>query len=126
MIEEQQDIVYLAIPDAFNPPKKRPLPDNPGLRQTAEASEALLFRYSAITFNAHRIHYDLPYAQAVENYPGLVIHGPLQAMWLIEAARAPGPSATAFRFSRRASLPADPGRAARTGYHGDRTKPLRP
>ncbi|WP_371226383.1 FAS1-like dehydratase domain-containing protein [Roseovarius sp. 2305UL8-3] len=88
VIEEQQDIVYLAIPDTFSPPKKRPLPETPVLHETAEASEALLFRYSAITFNAHRIHYDLPYAREVEHYPGLVIHGPLQAMWLIEAARA--------------------------------------
>jgi 3-methylfumaryl-CoA hydratase len=47
-----------------------------------------LFRYSAITFNAHRIHYDLPYAQEVEHYPGLVVHGPLQATWLMQAACA--------------------------------------
>lgn len=86
-VEEQQDIVYLDIPDRFRPPAKRPLPASPDLHESREMSEALLFRYSAITFNAHRIHYDLPYAREVEHYPGLVVHGPLQAMWLIEAAR---------------------------------------
>ena len=51
-------------------------------------STALLFRYSAITFNAHRIHYDLVYAQQVEHYPGLVVHGPLQANLLAAEATA--------------------------------------
>ena len=86
-IEERQDIVYLDIPDTFRPPQKQPRPEAPVLHRQVRMSEALLFRYSAITFNAHRIHYDLPYAQQVEHYPGLVIHGPLQASWLIEAAR---------------------------------------
>lgn len=85
--EEQQDIVYLDIPDHFRPPAKRPLPEHAALHETRQTSEALLFRFSAITFNAHRIHFDLPYAQQVEHYPGLVVHGPLQAMWLIETAR---------------------------------------
>ena len=48
----------------------------------------LLFRYSAITFNAHRIHFDLPYAKDVEHYPGLVVHGPLQANLLMAEATA--------------------------------------
>ena len=47
----------------------------------------LLFRFSALTFNGHRIHYDLPYATGVEKYPGLVVHGPLQAMLLMDAAK---------------------------------------
>jgi 3-methylfumaryl-CoA hydratase len=85
-IEERQDIVYLDIPDTFRPPAKRPLPANPVLHTHQPLSEALLFRYSALTFNAHRIHYDLPYAQEVEHYPGLVVHGPMQATWLINAA----------------------------------------
>ncbi|HKL05773.1 MAG TPA: MaoC family dehydratase N-terminal domain-containing protein [Roseovarius sp.] len=85
-IEERQDIVYLDIPDTFRPPAKRPLPANPVVQTQQPLSEALLFRYSALTFNAHRIHYDLPYAQHVEHYPGLVVHGPMQATWLINAA----------------------------------------
>ncbi len=85
-IEERQDIVYLDIPDRFRPPAARPLPENPALHEEITLSEALLFRYSALTFNAHRIHYDLPYAREVEHYPGLVVHGPMQATWLISAA----------------------------------------
>ena len=98
-IEEVQNIVYLDIPDSFQPPAKRPMLDAPALTETRSLSEPLLFRYSALTFNAHRIHYDLPYAQEVEHYPGLVVHGPLQATWLIEtAARARGRMPDAFEF----------------------------
>jgi 3-methylfumaryl-CoA hydratase len=62
-------------------------------------STALLFRYSAITYNAHRIHYDLPYAQEVEKYPALVTHGPMQAIMLIDAAtRHAGEAPKRFRF----------------------------
>lgn len=49
-------------------------------------SPPLLFRYSALTFNGHRIHYDEPYAREIEGYPGLVVHGPLQATWLFQLA----------------------------------------
>lgn len=98
-IEERQDIVYLDIPDRFRAPEKLPMPQAPVLHRQARATEPLLFRFSAITFNAHRIHYDLPYARNVEHYPGLVVHGPLQACWLIDAARAHrGAVPTAFRF----------------------------
>lgn len=83
-IEERQDIVYLQIPETFTPPVKKKLPAVP--QETIETPETLLFRYSAVTFNAHRIHYDLPYAQRVEKYPGLVVHGPLQATYLMRAA----------------------------------------
>ena len=55
-----------------------------------EVSPALLFRFSALTYNAHRIHYDRDYAMHVEGYPGLLIHGPLQALAMAEAARAAG------------------------------------
>lgn len=83
-IEERQDIVYLQIPDRFVPPQKSPLPSTP--REQIETSQTLLFRYSAVTFNAHRIHYDLPYTQSVEKYPALLVHGPLQASLLMRAA----------------------------------------
>lgn len=83
-IEERQDIVYLEIPETFTPPKKKALPAD--VVERIDTNEALLFRYSAITFNAHRIHYDLPYTQQVEKYPGLVVHGPLQATFLMRAA----------------------------------------
>ena len=98
-IEETQNIVYLDIPETYSPPRKRAMPDAPLSHETRAASEVLLFRYSAITFNAHRIHIDLPYAQEIERYPGLVVHGPLQATWLIQAAhRARGAWPTGFSF----------------------------
>jgi 3-methylfumaryl-CoA hydratase len=98
-IEESQNIVYLDIPEEFTPPKKRPLPESPFLHEQKTVTEALLFRYSAITFNAHRIHFDLPYAQEVEHYPGLVIHGPLQATYLMQAAcREEGRRPKEFEF----------------------------
>ena len=99
-IEEVQNIVYLDIPDSFAPPPGKPMPEVPVLHETRSLSEALLFRYSALTFNAHRIHYDLPYAREVEHYPGLVVHGPLQATWLMETAcraRRRHPSVFEFR-----------------------------
>lgn len=90
-VSEQQDIVYLKIADVFAPPPAKPAPVEDGqikivLDRIIPISEPLLFRYSAITFNAHRIHYDQTYAQDVEKYPGLVVHGPLQASLLIKAA----------------------------------------
>lgn len=86
-IEEEQDIVYLDIPEEFRLPKKVPLPDGLLFDEPVKMDEARLFRFSAATYNAHRIHYDLPYAQEVEKYPGLVVHGPMQAIMLIDAAK---------------------------------------
>lgn len=83
-VQERQDIVYLDIPDSYSPPEKRALATAAHAR--IDMPEALLFRYSAITFNAHRIHYDLPYTRNVEKYPNLVVHGPLQASLLMQAA----------------------------------------
>ena len=73
--------------------------------------EVLLFRYSALTFNSHRIHYDLPYATEVEGYRGLVVQGPLTASLLLDlCARALGPDALAS-FAFRARTPAFSGEA---------------
>jgi len=96
-IREQQDIVYLDIPQAYCPPKARPIPAEPV--ETVDPTAALLFRYSALTFNAHRIHYDRAYAQEAEKYPDLVVHGPLQATLLMRAAvRAKGQLPSMFSF----------------------------
>lgn len=98
-IHERQDIVYLQIPSEYRPPRAIPVPDSPAFDTRSPISAPLLFRYSAVTFNAHRIHYDLPYATEVEHYPGLVVHGPLQATLLIDAAtRWRGQAPAAFRF----------------------------
>lgn len=65
----------------------------------------LLFRYSALTFNSHRIHYDRPYASAVEGYPGLVVHGPLLATLLIDLLRREAPNAEVASFTFKAVRP---------------------
>ncbi len=69
-----------------------------------EATEAFLFRYSALTFNPHRIHYDRPYATGVEGYAGLVVHGPLLATLLLEVIRRNSPRRVAS-FAFRAAAP---------------------
>ena len=89
-VEERHDIVYLAIPDTFTPPQKQDALTTPDFVEPVGTSPTLLFRYSAITFNSHRIHYDLAYVQEVEKYPGLVVHGPLQATLMLDAATRHG------------------------------------
>lgn len=102
-VVEEQDIVYL---DG----------DGGGPRETSEPPEStwslrlditptLLFRFSALTYNAHRIHYDRDYATGAEGYPGLVVHGPLQALALLEVVRRNCPDETVARFSFRAQQP---------------------
>ncbi|MGE4247528.1 MAG: protein dehydratase, partial [Parvibaculaceae bacterium] len=99
-IEEEQDIVYLPMPKTFAPPAPVPLPEDVSWRRPWPLDPVLLFRFSAITFNAHRIHYDRTYAVEVEKYPGLVVHGPMQALMLFEEAKArhPGRRIAAYSF----------------------------
>ena len=99
-VSEEQDIVYVAMPTAFAPPPPVAAPENHVWVETPQMDTVRLFRFSALTFNAHRIHFDLPYATEVEKYPGLIVHGPLQALMLIEAAqrRSPGAKPASFRF----------------------------
>ena len=100
-ITEDQDLVYLPADFQRPPPRKAPA--------HAEASEqhsfttTQLFRYSALTFNGHRIHYDLDYAKSVEGYAGLVVHGPILAQILIRMAEAQLGRLKGFRF--RALVP---------------------
>jgi 3-methylfumaryl-CoA hydratase len=74
-------------------------------RREIHPDPVLLFRYSAVTFNSHRIHYDHPYATRVEGYPGLVVHGPLIATLLVDLFRRSMPRATLTRFEFRALKP---------------------
>jgi 3-methylfumaryl-CoA hydratase len=98
-IREEQDIVYLPIPDSFRAPRAIPAPEQPLWSEEVEVGPVRLFRYSAATYNAHRIHYDRDYAREVEKYPGLVVHGPMQATLLMEAAmRHTGRAPTRFSF----------------------------
>ncbi len=84
-VREEQDLVYrgAAAPGSISlPPEDAPEP-TATWRQTVFPDSVLLFRYSALTMNGHRIHYDRPYAINEEAYPGLVVHGPLQATLLV-------------------------------------------
>lgn len=105
-ITETQNIVYLQIPERFTPPKPRAVPAAADrvFSRPAPITAAHLFRYSAATFNAHRIHYDIDYAKTVEKYPGLVVHGPLQATLLLAAAVA-HTGRTPARFAYRGVHP---------------------
>lgn len=100
VIEEDQTLVYRAAEaSAVTPaPPASPTPAVPH-ELSVDVDPVLLFRYSALTFNGHRIHYDAPYATTVEHYPGLVIHGPLQATLLVNfAAAIVGTSPRRFSF----------------------------
>jgi 3-methylfumaryl-CoA hydratase len=87
-IRERQDIVYRDISSAPQAaPAKAPAPPPVAKhRESHMADPVLLFRYSALTFNGHRIHYDRDYVTKVEGYPGLIFHGPLQASFIVEMA----------------------------------------
>ncbi len=85
-IRERQDIVYRDIGSAQAPAKPAAPPPVAQHRETHMADPVLLFRYSALTFNGHRIHYDRDYVTKVEGYPGLIFHGPLQAAFIVELA----------------------------------------
>jgi 3-methylfumaryl-CoA hydratase len=88
-----QSLVYREAAASNSPPAPPPLgagtfdPAAWTAHRAIAPSEPLLFRYSALTFNSHRIHYDLPYAVTQENYRGLVVHGPLTASLLLDLAR---------------------------------------
>ncbi len=88
-IEEEQDIVYREPGPAIPAPGTAVLPSVPEAAWSREVlpDSRLLFRFSALTFNAHRIHYDRPYALEQEGYPGLVVHGPLTAILLLRLVR---------------------------------------
>jgi 3-methylfumaryl-CoA hydratase len=104
-IEEEQDIAYLEMPTSFSPPEPVPLPGDLTWQEHYPVDPVLLFRFSAVTFNSHRIHYDLKYATEVEKFPGLVVHGPLQAILLMRAAQSRSPGRHILRFSFRALRP---------------------
>ena len=86
-IEESQNIVYRNDPKSGSAPAPEPAKAWPdACSWTFQPDPVLLFRYSAVTFNGHRIHYDQAYARDIEHYDGLVVHGPLQATWMLNLA----------------------------------------
>jgi len=105
-IVEFHDIVYREAAkrdDAAPPPKAAPT-ENPWQRRWVP-DDVLLFRYSALTFNGHRIHYDRKYVTEVEGYPGLIVHGPLIATLLLDLLRSELPHAIVRRYEFRAVRP---------------------
>lgn len=105
-IDEEHDIVYRepSVPGA-PAPAPTAAPDTAQWHRDLVPDEVLMFRYSALTFNAHRIHYDKPYATQTESYPSLVVHGPLIATLLVDLLRRQYPNATVLDFSYKAMRP---------------------
>jgi 3-methylfumaryl-CoA hydratase len=103
---EEQDIVYRGNPKPGDPvPPPQVAPAEFEWSTSIRPDEVLLFRYSALTLNGHRIHYDRPYVTEVEGYPGLVVHGPLLATLLLDLLRRNLPDAKVSHFSFRAMKP---------------------
>lgn len=111
-VSERQTIVFRAPAPASAPSADTELaPDTADLsawtwRRTVMPTQAMLFRYSALTFNSHRIHYDLPYARDEEGYRGLVVHGPLTATLLLDLAQRELGANALSTFRMRAQAPA--------------------
>ena len=104
-INEEQDIVYRDQPRGETAATPRLAPTDESFRREIAPDPVLLFRYSALTFNGHRIHYDRTYATEAEGYPGLVVHGPLIATLLIDLLRREVPYAQVRRFTFKAVRP---------------------
>jgi len=114
-LSEEHDIVYRDAPppapagasgSAGAPqPAPTPAPRDEQFSREIVPDPVLLFRYSALTFNGHRIHYDRSYVTGVEGYPGLIVHGPLIATLLMDLLRRHLPDATVKRFSFKAVRP---------------------
>jgi 3-methylfumaryl-CoA hydratase len=105
VVDEQQDIVYREATSgdvaAQHDEPVVPLAED---EWSIDVTPTLLFRFSALTYNAHRIHYDRDYVRDVEGYPGLLTHGPLQAIAMAEAARRQGRVAQGFEYRLTAPL----------------------
>ena len=108
-VTDVHDIVYreasAANGTAVSLPDPAPAAEPADWCRVVHPGPALLFRFSALTFNAHRIHYDRPYCQAEEGYPGLVVHGPLTATLLMDLFLRQRPGATVSSFSFRGLSP---------------------
>ncbi len=116
-VREVQSIVYREPAPSATPPAPLPLgegsfdPAGWDAHRMVQPGEPLLFRFSALTFNSHRIHYDLPYATEVEGYRGLVVHGPLTATLLLDLARRELGDNALSKFTFRGLSPAICGEA---------------
>src|ERR1700680_1907340 len=104
-LRERQDIVYRDMSTSSAPAKPAAPPPVAKHRESHMADPVLLFRYSALTFNGHRIHYDRDYVTRVEGYPGLIFHGPLQAAFIVEFAAKLHGGAPPKKFGYRGVQP---------------------
>ena len=105
---EEHDIVYRAAArpgDPVPPPQQPPLAGQAAWSRSIVPDDVLLFRYSALTFNGHRIHYDRRYVTQIEGYPGLIVHGPLIATLLLDLLRRQLPGARVVAFDFKALRP---------------------
>ncbi|MFC4949684.1 FAS1-like dehydratase domain-containing protein [Pseudonocardia sp. GCM10023141] len=115
VLDEEQDFAYRSQPAGVErglPTAAQPV-EVPAVAPTAlpwqvvlQPDAPVLFRFSALTYNTHRIHYDQPYVTGVEGYPGLVVHGPLLALLLLELPRRFAPEREVAEFSYRLQRPA--------------------
>jgi 3-methylfumaryl-CoA hydratase len=104
---EEQDLVFReAVARTASPERPSPPPRAAAFERTVVPTSTLLFRFSALTFNAHRIHYDLTYATQVEGYEGLVVHGPLQAVLMLDLVERVRPDRLVTSFDFKAQRPA--------------------
>ena len=106
-VVEEQDIIHMepvegVTEKAPSAGESRP---NPTWQRTMAPDALTLFRFSAMTFNSHRIHYDAPYAETVEKLPGLVVQGKLIALQLLETVRRAAPAADLTHFAYRSARP---------------------
>jgi 3-methylfumaryl-CoA hydratase len=105
-LTEEHDIVYRDLPPPGAPqPAGKPAPSDAAFSRDIVPDAVLLFRYSALTFNGHRIHYDRSYVTGVEGYPGLIVHGPLIATLLLDLLHRNLPDARVESFAFRAVGP---------------------
>ena len=103
---DEHDIVYRDLPKPHDvSPAPRQAPVLSAWRREIRPDPVLLFRYSALTYNSHRIHYDHPYVTGIEGYPGLIVHGPLLATLLLDLLLRQWPHATVTHFEFRAVRP---------------------
>jgi 3-methylfumaryl-CoA hydratase len=106
VLTEEHDIVYRDNPQpGAKTPPPQPAPTDAAFSREIVPDPVLLFRYSALTFNGHRIHYDRPYVTEVEGYPGLIVHGPLIATLLLDLLSREMPQARVRAFEFRAVRP---------------------
>ena len=117
-VTEWQELVYRDDPSPDDPPRPaKPAPGDADLSRALETDPVLLFRYSALTLNGHRIHYDAAYAREVEGHDGLVVHGPLLALRLLQLTEELTGPVPDFRY--RATAPLIVGREARVNAARD-------